>query len=123
MANHQPSAQWQCIVFIGMNGSDTILDPHVECPACGAHWDDGFTSLASKDQCPETEVLIVDGDDTMVLSLGAGYRYVQVYSGNLAEGVAVEPMSSETNAWNSGDGLVVLESGERASFSFRIGLR
>jgi galactose mutarotase-like enzyme/inosine-uridine nucleoside N-ribohydrolase len=124
--------QWQTInqvpngnasLFIGMNGSDTILDPHVECPACGAHWDDGFTSLASKDQCPETEVLIVDGDDTMVLSLGAGYRYVQVYSGNLAEGVAVEPMSSETNAWNSGDGLVVLESGERASFSFRIGLR
>merc|ERR1711879_958537 len=91
-------------LFVGFNGSDTILDQHVGCPACGTapniHWDDGFTSLATSEACPEVDVMIVDGPDTMVLTLGEGYRYVQVYSGNAREGVAVEPMSSETNAWN-----------------------
>ena len=107
-------------LFTGLNGSDTILDPHVGCPACAVHWDDGFTSL--NEQCTDVEVKIVDGPDTMVLTLGKGYRYVQVYSGNSDEGVAVEPMSSETNSWNNEDGIVVLEAGGQSSFTFHIGV-
>ena len=125
--------QWQTIgqvpngsatLFTGFNGTDTIADSHIGCPACGSasniHWDDGFTSLSST--CPTIEVKVIDGPDTMTLTLGDGYRFVQIYSGNSQECVAVEPMSSETNSWNNLDGIVVLEPSETVRFTFGIKL-
>jgi aldose 1-epimerase len=55
------------------------------------------------------------------------FRFVQVYTGDEVpdrarrrRGVAVEPMTCAPDAFNSGDGLLVLEPG--ASFTGRCGL-
>ena len=46
------------------------------------------------------------------------FRFVQVFTADAA--IAVEPMTCAPDAFNSGDGLVVLEPG--ASFTGRCGL-
>ena len=52
--------------------------------------------------------------------LGRGFRYVQAYTGNPI-GVAVEPMSSETDSWNNEDGIIVLEAGRAWQGEFSLG--
>ena len=64
-----------------------------------------------------------DGRDKLLLELRGGFRYVQVYTGNAESGVAVEPMSSETDAFNNHDGLIVLEAGGSWQGEFRIGIK
>ena len=65
--------------FHGFNGTDSVLDPHPTCPACeDGIWDDGFTALAPRADCPVLEARIIDGPDTMLLALEEGFRYVQV---------------------------------------------
>ena len=119
--------------FGGMNGADAIADPHVLCPACHAnastvpptlpHRDDGFTPTASRLDVPDLVARIHDGEnDVLYLALDDGFRYVQVYSGSPSTGVAVEPMSSETDAFNNRDGIIVLEDGGVWAGRFRIGI-
>jgi aldose 1-epimerase len=69
-----------------------------------------------------------DGATRLTLTLDAHYRFAQVYSGdNLPDpatrrrGLAIEPMTCPADAFNSGDGLRVLQPGE--SFSAVWGLR
>ena len=109
--------------FDGLD-SQTIAFPHSGCPACGspAHWDDGFTPLSSVQACPEVAVRLADGRDVLTLTLGEGFRYVQVYSGSPQTGVAIEPYTGETDCFNNEEGLVVLESGQQWEGSFRIGV-
>ena len=47
---------------------------------------------------------------------------MQVYTGNALSGLAVEPMSSETDSWNNDDGIIVLEAGGSWAGWFRIGI-
>ena len=56
----------------------------------------------------------------VTLWLAAGYDYVQVFTGDTVpeperrrRGVAVEPMTAAPNAFNTGDGLLVLAPGEK----------
>ena len=105
--------------------NQTIASPHIGCPACGhpaPHWDDGFTPRSSVQACPELAVRLADGPDTLTLTLGDGFRYVQVYSGSPQTGVAIEPYTGETDCFNNEEGLVVLEAGQDWEGSFRIGI-
>ena len=45
---------------------------------------------------------------------------MQAYTGNPI-GVAVEPMSSETDSWNNEDGIIVLEAGRAWQGEFSLG--
>jgi aldose 1-epimerase len=67
------------------------------------------------------------GERQLTVWMDERFRYVQVYTGDdLPEqrrrrrGVAIEPMTCAPDAFNSGDGLLVLEPG--ASFTGRCGL-
>ena len=67
-------------------------------------------------------------DRRLTLWMDERFRFVQVYTGDTLPdparrrgGVAIEPMTCAPDAFNSGDGLVVLAPGE--SFSARCGLR
>jgi len=131
-------------LFTAFDGTTTLAAPHTPCgPACGnapagtLHWDDGFTPRAALPDCtaaaaaaggkgdptPSLTMTVHDGPDKLQLELRQGFRYVQLYTGNAETGVAVEPMSSETNAFNNEDGLVVLEAGAVWQGEFRIKLK
>lgn len=60
-----------------------------------------------------------DGAPRVTLTLDAAYQFVQVYSGDTLpdpdarrRGLAIEPMTCPANAFNSGEGLQVLEPGQ-----------
>jgi aldose 1-epimerase len=68
------------------------------------------------------------GERRLTLWMDERFRFVQVYTGDTLPdparrrgGVAIEPMTCAPDAFNSGDGLVVLAPG--GSFSARCGLR
>eukprot|EP00037_Helgoeca_nana_P019148 m.185694 g.185694 ORF g.185694 m.185694 type:complete len:417 (-) comp24742_c0_seq2:1946-3196(-) len=124
---YQTLGQWpngSSVTFHGFNGSDAVNDPHDGCPACGDPpiWDDGFTALAAPDDCSTLTVRVHDGDDTLLLDLDRSYRFVQIFNGIASAGIAVEPMSSATNAFNNEDGIIVLEAGQawQGQFGFRL---
>jgi aldose 1-epimerase len=67
------------------------------------------------------------GERQLTVWMDEGFRFVQVYTaddvsdpGRRRGGVAIEPMTCAPDAFNSGDGLLVLEPG--ASFTGRCGL-
>jgi galactose mutarotase-like enzyme len=68
-----------------------------------------------------------DGAPRLILTLDAHYRFAQIYSGdNLPDpaarrrGLAIEPMTCPANAFNSGDGLIVLQPGESFSATWNV---
>lgn len=70
-----------------------------------------------------------DGAPRVTLTLDAAYQFVQVYSGDTLpnpdarrRGLAIEPMTCPANAFNSGEGLRVLEPGQTftATWSVRV---
>jgi aldose 1-epimerase len=79
-----------------------------------------FTDLARDGQGRARIVLAAPGGGpTLALTLDGAFGFVQVYSGdNLPDpatrrrGLAIEPMTCPANAFNSGDGLIVLAPGD-----------
>jgi aldose 1-epimerase len=71
-----------------------------------------------RDQDGRARVTLADDDASVTLWLGEAFNYVMVYSGDTLaaprrrRGLAVEPMSCEPNAFESGKGLVALEPGD-----------
>ena len=70
---------------------------------------DGFTRIS---------LAHPDGGPQITLSMDASYGFIQVFTGDTLagedrrRGIAVEPMTCAPNAFNSGDGLLVLAPGE-----------
>ena len=91
------------------------------------YWDDGFKATASISSVPRLETRLIDGSGSnIVLWQDAQCRFIQVYTGIRDKGlVAVEPMSGQTDCFNNGDGLVVLQAGEswETAFGLRLELR
>ena len=55
----------------------------------------------------------------MVVWQDAQCRFIQVYTGlRERRALAIEPMSGQTDCFNNGDGLVVLQAGETWETSF-----
>lgn len=79
-----------------------------------------FTDLARDGQGRARIVLAAPGGGpTLTLTLDEAFGFVQVYTGNnlpdpatRRRGLAIEPMTCPANAFNSGDGLIVLAPGD-----------
>ena len=88
----------------------------------GLRMDDGFTGLVVEHGQGWAEVTSKGGGARIWFD--ETYRYLQVYTPDeLTEGtpaVAIEPMTCAPDAFNSGDGLIVLEPGARWSGSWGI---
>ncbi|HEY7621136.1 MAG TPA: aldose 1-epimerase family protein [Solirubrobacteraceae bacterium] len=89
------------------------------------------TCFGDLDRSPDgvARVMLASAGDERQLTvwMDEGFRFVQVYTadavsdpGRRRGGVAIEPMTCAPDAFNSGDGLLVLEPG--ASFTGRCGL-
>ena len=91
------------------------------------YWDDGFKATASTRAVPRLETRVMDSTmgsshAAVVLWQDAQCRFIHVYTGLRDRGVvAVEPMSGQTDCFNNGDGLVVIQAGE--SWETAFGLR
>lgn len=93
-------------------------------PIGGAAIDHAFTGAAAK----EAPAAVLTGPDGRGVRVGwsAGCGWVQVYTLALPDGpdhrraVAIEPMTCAPDAFNSGDGLAVLEPGERLSMEMAV---
>ncbi|MEM7077585.1 MAG: hypothetical protein AAF513_03050 [Pseudomonadota bacterium] len=92
------------------------------------YWDDGFKAIASTLAVPQLETSLsdsaADGEDSLVvLWQDAQCRFIQVYTGLRERGaIAIEPMSGQTDCFNNGDGLVVLQAGETWETAFGVRL-
>jgi aldose 1-epimerase len=76
--------------------------------------DDGFTGLSRTDGVVTVTVATPSGDAAQVW-FDESFRFTQVFTYEQLQpgvnGVAVEPMTCPANAFNSGDGLIVLDAG------------
>jgi aldose 1-epimerase len=85
-------------------------------------FDDGFTGLARVDGIGNAEVRTASGSARVWFD--AAFSYLQVFTvDHLVPGlpaVAIEPMTCPADAFNSGDGLLVLEPGVPWSASWGI---
>ena len=99
----------------------TPLDFRTPRPIGDTILDTCFTDLARDAEGAARIVLVgPSGTPTLTLTLGKAFGFVQVYSGNnlpdpatRRRGLAIEPMTCPANAFNSGEGLIVLEPGAR----------
>lgn len=95
-------------------------------PLGDRYWDDGFKATASTRAVASLETRVTDSvgqDSTVVLWQDARCRFIQVYTGLRERGaLAIEPMSGQTDCFNNGDGLVVLQAGETWETSFGVRL-
>lgn len=109
-----------------MDVSGTPLDFRQPRPIGDTVLDTCFTDL---DREPDGRARITlagaGGAPTLTLTLDRAFGFVQVYSGdNLPDpaarrlGLAIEPMTCPANAFNSGEGLIVLEPGEQFATSW-----
>ncbi len=80
-------------------------------------FDDGFDSVADP-----ARFAVTAGERRIELELTNGYPCAQVYAPLAGHFICFEPMTAPANALRSGDGLKLLEPGERhgAGFSIRI---
>jgi aldose 1-epimerase len=89
--------------------------------------DNAYTGLhRDPDGCVRVRLRAPDGV-TVTLWLAAGYDYVQVFTADTVpeperrrRGVAVEPMTAAPDAFNTGDGLLVLAPGEEHAVEWGI---
>jgi len=81
-------------------------------------FDDGFDSVANP-----ARFAVTAGERRIELELADGYPCAQVYAPLDGHFICFEPMTAPANALRSGDGLRLLERGERyrAGFSVRVG--
>ncbi|MDA2814018.1 aldose 1-epimerase family protein [Nocardiopsis sp. RSe5-2] len=104
--------------------ADLGLDFTAPRPIGGAVIDHAFTGAAA-DPAPAAVLTGPDGRGVRV-GWSAGCGWVQVYTLALPDGpdhrrsVAIEPMTCAPDAFNSGDGLAVLEPGERLSMAMTV---
>jgi aldose 1-epimerase len=70
--------------------------------------DDAFTGLGPG----RTTVEVTAGRQGARVWMDEAFPYTQLFTNEVLGGVAVEPMTCPANAFNSGDGLIVLEPGQ-----------
>jgi galactose mutarotase-like enzyme len=80
-------------------------------------WDDGLAGLDD----PPVFSATADGR-TLTMTFDEGFDWAQVYAPPGKEFICFEPMTASTNALNSGDGLRVLEPGQRHRARFTVAL-
>lgn len=94
----------------------------------GAVVDYAFSDLVREDDGLARVVLTgPGGEPTVTLWLDAGYRYLEIFTGDTLplvdrrrRGLGVEPMTCAPNAFRTGLGLLTLEPGEQVTTSWGI---
>jgi aldose 1-epimerase len=96
-------------------------------PIGNLHLDTGFTGIIRDDDGRARAQLTDGGDRHVQLWFDQPFDYLTVYTGDTLHdtaarrrGLAMEPMTCATNAFNSGDGLTVLEPGQRSEAAWGI---
>lgn len=112
------------LIPVGIEDADSQLAEGLALQ--GVTLDTCFTGLPLEDD-GRWRVHVTRSERTTTLWADAAFRYLQLFTGdNLPEprrrrsGLAVEPMTCPADAFNSGDGLIVLAPGEFWSASFGI---
>jgi aldose 1-epimerase len=78
-------------------------------------YDDGFALSG------EQATFSIDGDGySIAIEFKNGFGFAQIFAPKDKEFIAIEPMTAETNALCSGEGLRVIAAGEQFVASFRI---
>jgi len=100
------------VPFKGFNGTKPIGGTK----AVPTLWDNGFKATAAY-KCPNISTRVLDpAGDTSVVWSDRRYPWVQVFTGIVKglgeQGIAVEPMSGETDAYNNHQGNHLLQAGE-----------
>lgn len=97
----------------------TGFDFREKSPIGGVRLDACFTDVIPDDDGVARIVLAhPDGGPEITISMDASYGFIQVFTGDALpeeayrRGIAIEPMTCAPNAFNSGDGLLVLAPGE-----------
>jgi aldose 1-epimerase len=80
-------------------------------------FDDGFDSVAEP-----ARFAVTAGERRIELELTNGYPCAQVYAPLSGQFICFEPMTAPANALRSGDGLKLLEPGERYRAGFSLGV-
>jgi galactose mutarotase-like enzyme len=78
-------------------------------------FDDGYVEVP-----PGAEFVLSGGERRIVVRFDRGFPAAQVFAPSAADVICFEPMTAPTNALASGDGLLLLEPGERYTASFSI---
>jgi galactose mutarotase-like enzyme len=81
-------------------------------------FDDGFDSVAEP-----ARFAVTAGERRLELELMHGYPCAQVYAPLSGHFICFEPMIAPANALRSGDGLRLLQPGERYRAGFSLGVR
>ena len=81
----------------------------------GSSWDDGLASLDD----PPVFTAAADGL-TLTVTFDEGFDWAQVYAPPGKQFICFEPMTAATDALNSGEGLRVLEPGQRHRTRFTV---
>jgi len=87
----------------------------------GSHSFDTAFKLDGKNAF-ETKLLDAQSGVTIRLQQDASFRYLQVYIPPDRNSIALEPMTCPANAFNSGDGLIVLKEKERFEGRIKVSL-
>jgi aldose 1-epimerase len=110
--------------------SGTPFDFSASRPIGNAALDLCFTDL-EREEDGRAQVTLRVPDDSLSLQLwmDLSYRHVMIFTGDTLsppsrrrQGLAVEPMTCAPNAFNSGDGLMVLEPGQTVEMSWGISI-
>ena len=90
--------------------------------------DTGFTDLIRDDE-GWARIALTGADATVTVAVDAAFGHLQVYSGDTLptterrSALAIEPMTCAANAFNSGDGLVVLAPGDALRATYRVSVQ
>lgn len=95
------------------------------------YWDDEFKAIAPVERCPRLEVSVFDpsAEEKSVLWMDSSYRWVQVFTaapqnfGVENQAIAVEAMRGQADAWNSMQGVQILQAGEEVVGEFGVAVR
>ena len=88
-------------------------------------FDDCFALTQPKEGIAETSLALPDGSQKLVFwqETGPGkYNFLQVYTPPHRQTICIEPMTCGIDAFNNGDGLLVLQPKERFEASFGVRL-
>jgi len=106
---------------------NTPLDFRAPRPLGDTHLDTCYTNLIpDADGRARITLAGPSGTPRITLTLDPAFRFAQLYSGdNLPapdrrRGLAIEPMTCPANAFNSGDGLLILDPGQTFTASWSI---
>jgi aldose 1-epimerase len=107
------------------DGSAESRKEYLQAHTIGSDWFDNCFGPVEKEGICNT--LLIDGQQNVTVNLWQkagrnGYNYLQLYTPEDRASIVIEPMTCAPDAFNSGEGLIVLEPREETILEFGIKL-